>query len=146
MVADPQTRADYYHFCPIQTRWGDNDMYGHVNNVVYYSYFDTAVNRFLMEEGGFDPHTAEVIGICPETRCRFIESVRYPDALEVGLRIKKLGNSSVQYEIGVFKVGQEPAVAEGFFVHVFVARESNRPVPIPTAIRAALAAIQVPTS
>jgi len=144
MSTDLQTRDAYFHFRPIQTRWGDNDMYGHVNNVVYYSYFDTAVNMFLIEEGGFDPHDAEIIGVCPETRCRFIKSVAYPDALEVGLRIVKLGNSSAQYEIGIFKVGEEHAVAEGFFVHVYVERETNRPVAIPAPIRAALEAIQMP--
>jgi len=144
MSDEPETRVDYRHIRPIQTRWGDNDMYGHVNNVVYYSYFDTAVNMFLIEEGGFAPHAAEVIGICPETRCRFIESVAYPDALEAGLRIIKLGTSSACYEIGIFKVGKEHAVAAGYFVHVYVERASNRPVPIPAPIRAALESIQVP--
>jgi len=143
MPTPQETRDAYPHLHPIQTRWNDNDLYGHVNNVVYYAYFDTAVNMFLVEEGGFDPHTASVIGICPESHCNFHKPVAYPDALEAGLRVGKLGNSSVRYEIAIFKVGEAEAVATGHFVHVFVDRRTNRPAPIPAAIRAALAAVQV---
>ena len=138
-----ETRADYFDFQPVQTRWNDNDLYGHVNNVVYYAYVDTAVNKFLVEAGGFDPHTAPVIGICPESHCNFLNPVAYPEKLEVGLRVGKLGNSSVRYEVAVFKDGEQTPAATGYFVHVFVDRENRRPVTIPDAIRAALAGIAV---
>lgn len=143
MPKTAETRADYAHFRAIQTRWNDNDMYGHVNNVVYYSYFDTAVNMFLVEAGGFDPQDAEVIGITPETHCTFNASVAYPDRLEAGMRVGKLGNSSVRYEVAIFKEGEDSAVAEGYFVHVFVDRETQQPVPIPLGIRTALQSIEM---
>jgi acyl-CoA thioester hydrolase len=131
------TRADYPHFLPIPTRWMDNDLYGHVNNVVYYSYFDTVVNRYLIDPGGLDIHKGTIVGIVAETQCRFFKSFAYPEVVDAGLRVGRLGNSSVRYEIGLF--GEEDtARAEGHFVHVFVGRGSNRPVPIPPGIRAAL--------
>jgi acyl-CoA thioester hydrolase len=131
------TRVDYLHFLPIPTRWMDNDLYGHVNNVVYYSYFDTVVNRYLIDPGGLDIHKGTVVGIVAETQCRFFKSFAYPEVVDAGLRVGRLGNSSVRYEIGLF--GEEDtARAEGHFVHVFVDRASNRPVPIPPGIRAAL--------
>jgi acyl-CoA thioester hydrolase len=131
------TRADYPHFLPIPTRWMDNDLYGHVNNVVYYSYFDTVVNRYLIDPGGLDIHKGTVVGIVAETKCRFFKSFAYPEVVDAGLRVGRLGNSSVRYEIGLF--GEEDtARAEGHFVHVFVDRASNKPVPIPPGIRAAL--------
>ena len=131
------TRADYPHFLPIPTRWMDNDLYGHVNNVVYYSYFDTVVNRYLIDPGGLDIHKGTVVGIVAETQCRFFKSFAYPEVVDAGLRVGRLGNSSVRYEIGLF--GEEDtARAEGHFVHVFVDRASNKPVPIPPGIRAAL--------
>jgi acyl-CoA thioester hydrolase len=132
------TRADYPHFLPIPTRWMDNDLYGHVNNVVYYSYFDTVVNRYLIDPGGLDIHKGTVVGIVAETQCRFFKSFAYPEVVDAGLRVGRLGNSSVRYEIGLFGEGEDVARAEGHFVHVFVDRESNRPVPIPATIRAAL--------
>ena len=133
-----QTRSDYPHIVPIQTRWSDNDIFGHVNNVVYYSYFDTVVNNYLIEAGGFDILNDPVIGLAVETHCDFLRPVAYPEKLEAGLRIGHLGTSSVKFEIGIFQEGDHKATAHGHFVHVFVDRESNKSVPIPEAIRAAL--------
>jgi len=132
------TRDQYPHFLPIPTRWMDNDLYGHVNNVVYYSYFDTVVNRYLIDPGGLDIHNGTVVGIVAETQCRFFKSFTYPETVQAGLRVGRLGNSSVRYEIGLFAEGEDAARAEGHFVHVFVERGSNRPVPIPGGIRKAL--------
>ncbi|WP_447589705.1 acyl-CoA thioesterase [Aquipseudomonas campi] len=132
-------RSDYVHFQPITTRWHDNDVYGHVNNVVYYSFFDSAVNTYLIEAGGLDIHDGEVVGFVVSSSCDYFASIAFPDLIEVGLRVGKLGNSSVQYELAIFKVGEEQACAAGRFVHVFVDRQSNRPVAIPEALRAALA-------
>lgn len=140
----PTTRLDYRHFQTLTTRWKDNDRYGHVNNVEYYSYFDTAVNCYLIEHGGLDIHAGRVIGYIAESNCRFLRSVAYPDVLEVGLRVGKLGNSSVRYELALFRKGDEQPAAEAWLVHVFVDRETDRPHPIPDAIRAALARLQVP--
>lgn len=134
----PGKRCDYPHFLDIPTRWMDNDVYGHVNNVVYYSYFDTVINRYLIDEGKLDYLKGSVIGIAAETSCRFHRSFAYPDVVEAGLRIGKLGRSSVRYEVGLFGRGDEHARAEGHFVHVFVDRSTNAPVPLPTTIRAAL--------
>ena len=131
-------RSDYRHFQPITTRWHDNDIYGHVNNVTYYSYFDSAVNAYLIAEGGLDIHGGEVVGFVVSSSCDYFASVAFPDVIEVGLRVGKLGNSSVQYELAIFKSGEEQACAAGRFVHVFVDRQSNRPVPIPGALRSAL--------
>jgi acyl-CoA thioester hydrolase len=138
----PGTRADYRHFQSVQTRWSDNDLYGHVNNVVYYSYFDTVINRFLIEQGGLDIHAAPTIGITAESGCRFLESFAYPETIDAGLRVGHLGNSSVRYEIGLFRQGAESAAAEGYFVHVFVERATQRPVPIPDPIRSAFESIK----
>lgn len=135
-------RIDYPHITPIQTRWSDNDVYGHVNNVVYYSYFDTVVNNYLIEQGGLDIVSASVIGVAVETMCRFNESVAYPETIELGLRVGKMGNSSVRYELAVFRKGGQTAIANGHFVHVFVNRDTNKPVPIPDSIRAALEKLQ----
>jgi acyl-CoA thioester hydrolase len=136
-------RADYKHFRIIPTRWNDNDVYGHVNNIIYYAYFDTALNRYLIDEGGLDFMNGAVIGIAVETMCRFHKSFAYPEDVHAGLRIGKLGNSSVRYEIGLFGDGEDEARAEGHFVHVFVDRATNRPVPLPPRIRAALERIAV---
>ncbi|TLX61309.1 acyl-CoA thioesterase [Stutzerimonas nosocomialis] len=142
MAEQPQhLRADYRHFRPITTRWHDNDLYGHVNNVVYYSYFDSAVNAYLIERGGLDIHEGEVVGFVVSSSCDYFASIAFPDALDVGLRVGKLGNSSVQYELAIFKAGEEQACAAGRFVHVFVDRASNRPVPIPARLREALVAL-----
>jgi acyl-CoA thioester hydrolase len=138
----PGKRGDYPHFLDIPTRWMDNDIYGHVNNVVYYSYFDTVINRYLIDAGGLDIQAAPIIGIAVETGCRFRRSFSYPEPVEAGLRIGHLGNSSVRYEIGLFGSGDAVARAEGHFVHVFVDRASLKPVPVPPPIRAALERIK----
>ena len=136
-------RADYAHFQPITTRWHDNDVYGHVNNVVYYGFFDSAVNTYLIEVGGLDIHEGEVIGFVVSSSCDYFASIAFPERIEVGLRVGKLGNSSVQYELAIFRAGEEQACAAGRFVHVFVDRASNRPVPIPENLRQALARLGV---
>jgi acyl-CoA thioester hydrolase len=138
VTSDPGRRADYPHFLTIPTRWMDNDIYGHVNNVTYYSYFDTVINRYLIDAGGLDIQTAPIIGITAESQCRFYRPCRYPEPLEAGLRVAHLGRSSSRYEVGLFGEGEAEARAEGYFVHVFVDRVSHTPVPIPSAIRAAL--------
>ncbi|NQD91063.1 acyl-CoA thioesterase [Pseudomonas sp. CrR25] len=143
-MSQPQhLRADYLHFQPITTRWHDNDLYGHVNNVTYYSYFDSAVNAYLIEVGGLDIHQGEVVGFVVSSSCDYFASIAFPERIELGLRVGKLGNSSVQYELAVFKAGEDEACAAGRFVHVFVDRQSNRPLPIPARLRAALAALLV---
>lgn len=134
----PGVRSQYVEFMPIQTRWMDNDVYGHVNNVVYYSYFDTVVNLYLIDPGGLDFHNAPVVGIMAETSCRFFRSIAYPEAIDAGIRVGRLGSSSVRYEVGLFGAGEQDARAEGHLVHVFVDRATNKPVPIPAGIRAAL--------
>ena len=120
------------------TRWSDNDIYGHVNKVVYYSYFDTAIAGLLIEEGGLDPWKSEIIGIAVENGCRFHSSLAYPDLVTAGVGVAHLGTSSVRYRIGIFKNDEATASAEGHFVHVFVVRASQRPTAIPPRIRAAL--------
>ncbi len=132
------SRGDYVHFLAIPTRWMDNDVYLHVNNVVYYSYFDTVINRYLIEEGGLDIQGSAIIGIAVETMCRFRKSFAFPEVVDAGLRVGHLGNSSVRYEIGLFGAGEDEARAEGHFVHVFVERATNTPVPIPARTREAL--------
>jgi acyl-CoA thioester hydrolase len=134
----PASRADYVHFCDIATRWMDNDMYGHVNNVVYYSYFDTAVNQYLIERGVLDPLNSPVIGLVVETQCRYFSSLAFPDRVRVGVRVGKIGSSSVRYELGVFKNDEGSACAEGHFVHVYVDRASNRPTALLPEFRSAL--------
>lgn len=124
------TRADFATFEPIETRWADNDAYGHVNNVVYYGFFDTAVNRRLARAGLLDIDHGETIGLVVETGCRYHAPAAFPEALEAGVRVARLGTSSVRYELAIFKAGQDAAVAEGFFVHVYVDRETRRPKPL----------------
>lgn len=119
----------------------DNDIYGHANNVIYYSWFDTAVNRYLIEEGKLDIHNAPIVGFVVRSGCQYRKPVAYPDRIEAGLRVDKLGNSSVTYGVGIFREGEEDACAFGDFVHVFVNRAENRSVPIPATIRAALEAL-----
>jgi acyl-CoA thioester hydrolase len=144
--APPPGRGEYVHFLAIPTRWMDNDLYGHVNNVVYYSYFDTVINEYLIRAGKLDIHNDPVIGIAVETQCRFHASLAFPEVIAAGLRVSKLGNSSVRYEIGLFQEGSDAPAATGHFVHVFVERATQRPVPIPQGIRAALAALCLPGS
>ena len=128
----------YPHRLAIQTRWKDNDVYGHVNNVEYYSFFDTVINAWLINEGGLDIERGEIIGLCVESHCEFKAALTFPEMIEVGLRVGKLGNSSVRYELAIFRAGDDEVTADGHFVHVFVDRASRRPVPIPEPIRAAL--------
>jgi acyl-CoA thioester hydrolase len=135
----PETRALYRHFLRIPTRWMDNDVYGHVNNVVYYSYFDTVVNSYLIEQGALDIAASPVIGLAVESKCRFMHELTYPEIVEAGLRVGRLGNTSVRYEIGLFRAGRDEPAATGYFVHVYVDRATRRPVPLPPALRAALA-------
>jgi acyl-CoA thioester hydrolase len=139
----PSTRADYRYFHGISTRWADNDVFGHVNNVVYYAWIDTAVNRFLIGVGALDLKTSRVVGVVAETGCRFLSEIAYPDDVSVGIRIARLGRSSVRYEIGVFRADDQSASAEGHFVHVYVDRGTMRPVEIPGPIRAALQKIMI---
>jgi acyl-CoA thioester hydrolase len=131
-------RSDYPQLGLIDTRWADNDVYGHVNNVEYYAFFDTAINRFLIEAGGLDIHQGEAIGICAESHCEFLGSLAYPHPVQTGLRVGHLGRSSVRYEIALFDGESGPAAARGWFVHVFVDRETRKPVEIPESIRSAL--------
>jgi acyl-CoA thioester hydrolase len=132
------SRDDYGYFCPVTTRWSDNDIYGHINNVAYYSYFDSVANRFLIERGGLDIHGGSMIGLVVNSGCNYHAALAYPDPLEGGMRVNRLGNSSVEYGLAIFRQGEQQAAAEGHFTHVFVDRETRRPVPIPAAIRAAL--------
>lgn len=134
-------RRDYKHFQPITTRWHDNDIYGHVNNVVYYGFFDTAVNNYLIRQGGLDIQDGDIVGFVVSSACDYFASIAYPDLIEVGLRVARLGNSSVQYELAIFREGEQEACAAGRFVHVFVERASNRPTAIPGRLRAALEAL-----
>lgn len=136
-------RADFPHFLTIPTRWMDNDVYGHVNNVTYYGFFDTAVNRFLIDKAGLDPEAGAVIGLVVETGCRYRKPVSFPDPVTVGVRVGRIGNSSVRYEIGIFRGDDDDAAAEGHFIHVYVGRESRRPVPLPPEMRAALETLLV---
>jgi acyl-CoA thioester hydrolase len=131
------TLADYPHRHTVPTRWDDNDVYGHVNNVRFYAFFDTVINAWLIAEGRLDVHAGDVIGLCVESHCEFHAPVAFPDAVEAGLRVAHLGRSSVRYELGIYGGAGEPA-ATGWFVHVFVDRERRRPVPIPAPLRAAL--------
>lgn len=133
-----QPREAYRLFRPIGTRWMDNDLYGHVNNVVYYSFFDTAVNAHLIEAGALDIHSGEVIGLVIETHCNYFSPLAFPQAVEAGLRVAHVGRSSVRYEVGLFAAGQALCAAAGHFVHVYVDRQTRRPVPLPPALLAAL--------
>jgi acyl-CoA thioester hydrolase len=143
MTENPSTTRDLYQaFYPITTRWADNDTYGHVNNVTYYSYFDSAVNRYLIEEGKMDIHASPIVAFVVNSQCHYLSPIAYPDAIEVGIYVKKLGNSSVTYGVAIFKSGEKKAVAYGDFVHVFVEREHNRSVSIPDNIRSALMSLQ----
>lgn len=139
----PEARAAYPHHHPTPTRWADNDVYGHVNNVTYYAYFDTAVNAYLAARGALDPHAGEVIGLVVETGCAFLAPAAFPEALSVGVRVAHLGRSSVRYELGVFRGAEETACAQGHFVHVYVNRETRRPVELPAVLRGALEPLRV---
>jgi acyl-CoA thioester hydrolase len=134
----PELRHAYRHFQAIPTRWADNDVYGHVNNVVYYSYFDTVVNQYLIELRVLDVPTSTVIGLVVETQCEYFAPLSFPDVVHAGLRVAKIGNSSVRYEIGLFRNDEETAAAQGYFVHVYVDRASRNPVAVPSGMRLVL--------
>jgi acyl-CoA thioester hydrolase len=129
---------DFPHRLAIPTRWNDNDVYGHVNNVEYYGYFDTVINDWLIREGGLDIHAGEAIGLCAESHCTYHAALAFPETVVAGLRVAELGRSSVRYEIGLFGEGADTPAAEGWFVHVFVDRGERRPVEIPAPVREAL--------
>jgi acyl-CoA thioester hydrolase len=138
MKPEKPKRGDYKHIAPLQTRWADNDIYGHVNNVAYYGFFDTIVNEYLISAGALDIHNGAVIGLVVETHCNYYAPAAFPDALEGALRVAHIGNSSVRYELGIFKKGEDAPLAEGHFVHVYVDRINRKPSPLPDALRAAL--------
>ena len=136
------SRGDYPRFVPLSTRWHDNDVYGHVNNVVYYAFFDTAVNQLLVAAGVLDPATSPTIGLVVETRCTYFESITFPEAIDVGVRVVHIGRTSVRYEIAVFKTGADLAAAQGAFTHVYVARDTQTPTPIPPPVVDVLKSLQ----
>lgn len=137
-MTDLRLRNSYRHFNTIATRWHDNDLYGHVNNVVYYGFFDSAVNRMLVEDGGLDIHHGPVIGLVVSSSCDYHASVAFPERIDVALAVSKMGNSSVHYQLAVFREGQPLACAVGRLVHVFVDRRERRPVPIPERLHRVL--------
>nr|WP_280192695.1 thioesterase family protein [Delftia sp. PS-11]KAJ8740634.1 acyl-CoA thioesterase [Delftia sp. PS-11] len=134
----PQPRTAYAAFRSISTRWMDNDVYGHVNNVVYYSWFDTAVNAYLIEQGALDIHAGGTIGLVVETQCNYFAPLAFPQKVDAGIRVARLGGSSVRYEVGLFAQGEPLTAAAGHFVHVYVDRQTRRPVPLPQQLRDAL--------
>jgi acyl-CoA thioester hydrolase len=129
---------EYPHRTLVPTRWKDNDVYGHVNNVEYYSYFDTVINAWLINEGGLDIHGGAVIGICAESHCEYRGALGFPEAVDARLRVGRLGRTSVRYELALFRAGAEEPAALGWFIHVFVDRATRRPVEIPASLRGAL--------
>ena len=134
----PEARSAYRHFTSLSTRWMDNDAYGHVNNVVYYSLFDTAVNRYLVEAGALDIHAGAVIGLVVETHCNYFAPIAFPQMVDAGLRVAQVGSSSVRYEIGLLAAGEPLCAARGHFVHVYVDRETRRPAALPAVLIQAL--------
>ncbi|WP_109441078.1 acyl-CoA thioesterase [Acinetobacter haemolyticus] len=130
-----RTREQFKFFFNIQTRWADNDIYGHVNNVTYYSYFDTAANSLLIQKTGFDIHNSEIIGLVVDSACSFLQELSFPEMIEVGVAIGKIGNSSLRYELAIFKQNQPQTAAQGHFVHVFVDRKSRKSMAIPQEMR-----------
>ena len=136
--ASVKTREQYTFFLSIQTRWADNDLYGHVSNVTYYSYFDTAANALLIQHAGFDPRTSPHIGLVVNSCCQFNQELSYPEVIEVGVSIAKLGGSSLTYDLAIFKQGNDQAAAQGSFVHVFVDRHTRKSTPISNEMRDAL--------
>jgi len=133
-----KTRDQFNFFLDIQTRWADNDIYGHVNNVTYYSYFDTAANALLIQKTGFDIHKAKSIGLVVDSACSFFQELSFPEIIQVGVAIDKIGTTSLRYELAIFKQGQDQASAQGHFVHVFVDRETRKTVPISQSVREVL--------
>lgn len=142
MSIDAKQRSDFQYFHTIQTRWMDNDAYGHVNNVVYYSWFDTVVNQFLIANGELNIVTSPTIGLVIETQCNYFSSVSFPELITAGVCVSKLGNSSVRYEVGIFRGEENLVAAQGHFVHVYVDRDTRKPVSIPESTRNLLKSIQ----
>jgi acyl-CoA thioester hydrolase len=140
--ARPEARDAYRVFRAIPTRWEDNDVYGHVNNVVYYSWFDTAVNAHLIEQGALDIHHGPVIGLVVETKCNYFAPISFPQTVEAGIRVARVGQSSVRYEVGLFLEGESRTAARGHFIHVYVDRATRRPAPLPDRLRAVLESLQ----
>ncbi|WP_300544182.1 thioesterase family protein [Maricaulis sp.] len=140
-MIEKRARDAYRRFRLLPTRWADNDIYGHVNNAAYYGFFDTAVNSFLIEEAGLDIHDGAVVGLVVETGCNYFAALAYPETVEAGVRVARIGTSSVTYEIGLFRQGEDVPAAQGHFVHVYVDRGSRRPVGLPRTLRTALEAI-----
>jgi acyl-CoA thioester hydrolase len=136
--AQPDARSSYRHFLPIQTRWADNDAYGHVNNVVYYSWFDTVVNEYLIRNGVLDIERSDVVGLVVETRCSYFSELAFPQAIDAGLRVARIGTSSVRYEIGLFAAAADLTSAQGHFIHVYVDRRTRQPAALPALLRDAL--------
>jgi acyl-CoA thioester hydrolase len=134
----PEPRSAYKVFRTIGTRWMDNDAYGHVNNVVYYSWFDTAVNAYLIEQGVLDIHQGETIGLVIETQCNYFSPLAFPQTVEAGIRVSRLGGSSVRYEVGLFAAGEALTAARGHFVHVYVDKQTRRPQPLPAPLKTVL--------
>lgn len=143
MKPQAESRSAYPYFQPITTRWMDNDVYGHVNNVVYYSYFDTVVNSYLIRQGVLDIEAGSTIGLVIETQCNYFSSLSFPETVVAGLRVARLGTSSVRYEVGLFSGDNELAAAQGHFIHVYVDRATRRPVPLPAPLREALLPLAV---
>ncbi len=144
-MTDPKRlrREHYKHHLQIPTRWQDNDVYQHVNNVVYYEFFDTVINSYLIQHGGLNFTHGETVGFAVESHCQFLKPIRFPDVVDASLRIGNLGNSSVRYEIAIFKVGEDEPAAVGYFVHVFVNRETNQPTRIVGKLRDAMQSLLV---
>ncbi|MCE2831478.1 MAG: acyl-CoA thioesterase [Oxalobacteraceae bacterium] len=138
-----KAREYFRHFLPITTRWADNDVYGHVNNVVFYQWFDTVVNQFLISRGTLDIHGGDAIALVVETHCNYFAPVAFPEPITAGLCVVQLGKSSVRYEVGIFRGDESVASAQGHFVHVYVDRATRQPTPIPDAARALLQSIQI---
>jgi len=139
---EPEPRSAYRAWRTITTRWMDNDQYGHVNNVVYYAWFDTAVNALLIERGALDPQAGSVIGLVVETRCQYFAPLAFPQDVQAGVRVARVGTSSVCYEVGLFARGVDSAAAQGHFVHVYVDRVTRRPVALPFALRTVVESLQ----
>ena len=136
-----KTRADFAVFVPLTTRWGDNDVYGHINNAIYFQLFDTAVNQLLVQGGVLDVKDSAIVGLVVENRCSFFASLAFPDALEAGVAVERIGTSSVRYRLGLFLAGARHVAAQGEFTHVYVERATQTPVRVPEAVRALLAGL-----
>jgi acyl-CoA thioester hydrolase len=139
----PARRDDYARHSVVPTRWQDNDAYGHVNNVVYYSFFDTAITAWLISDAGIDPYGGDTIGLCVASECNYRAPFAFPDVVEAGLRVGRIGESSVRYELALFRAGDDEAAAEGSFVHVYVDSTHRRPTPLPALMRSALETLVV---